>query len=358
MESVNKAPRNFRISRYVPEYKTRLMDLLAYKWRGKDRLQIAQKFTWRYEANPHASHPHVYVAEENEVPAGFRAFILQKFILGNLPCNVFIPADAIVHPSYRRKGIFSQLNVAMLSAVHKEYPDNAFILNLTSNKMSRPGNLKQGWQLAHGQRRFHYAISRVNFWKSLLTKSNSRFQGNILFVEESALKYEISPNNYARELAALREKTRPENKFAGIRDEKYYTWRYSAPGAKYVFVYLRDNENLKAFLIVRKSKSTRYVLEEYYTPDMRTMKKLVSISMKYITISRLKTTSFSNSQTEMFRQAGFSFYSRWWDRFHHCKCEPVLVRPSHLKPEENHFFVSEKDVRDLENWQLYQADAY
>ncbi len=358
MESENTARKNLRIIRFVPEYKSRLMDLLAYKWRGKDRLQIADKFTWRYEANPHASHPHVYLAEDQGMPAGFRAFIPQNFTLGKKPCKVFIPADAIVHPSYRRQGIFSKLNTAMLSAVHKEYPDNAFILNLTSNKMSRPGNLKQGWQLARGQRRFHYKVSWMNYLKSFLANRSNRFRGNTMFVEEDAWQYEISPTNCAQELAALREKMRPENIIAGIRDEKFYTWRYSAPGAKYVFLYLRENKELKAFFILRKVKSARYVLEEYYAPDVRTMKKLIAQSMKYLTISELKTASFSDSQMEMFLQSGFSLYSRFWHRIHKKKIMPVLVRPSHPEPRENHFFVLEKDVRDMENWQLYQADAY
>lgn len=350
--------KTFQIFRFSPENKIRLINLLAFKWKGRDQQQIAQKFSWRYEANPYASNPHVYLAEDMGVLAGFRAFILQNFSLGGDLFKVFIPADAIVHPSYRRQGIFSELNIAMLSAVSQEYPQNAFILNLTSNKMSRPGNVKQGWQLAKGQRRFHYKISWWNRFKSFTGITRTALLENAMFVDEGSVKYEISRVNRTRELAACRENNRPQNKLSGIRDEKFYTWRYAAPGAAYVFVYFRENEKLKGFLILRKAKSARYVLEEYFSPDTGTMKKLISVSMKKLSISVLKTTSFSGSQMAMFRQSGFFHSPDYWHRLQQSKHMPILVRPACPHPEENDFFAHEMDVRDMENWQLYQADAY
>lgn len=85
----------------------------------------------------------VYVAEEDGVIVGVRAFMRWEWKLGDKSYSAFRAVDTATHPDHQGKGIFKKLTLkAVETAV--ERGDN-FIFN-TPNDQSRPGYLKMGWK--------------------------------------------------------------------------------------------------------------------------------------------------------------------------------------------------------------------
>ena len=331
---------------------------MAYKWKGKDLAEIEQKLIWRYESNPFDRSPAIFIASHKNTITGFRGFILQWFVLNDTQYNGFIPADAIVHPSYRRLGVFSQLNTSVISHLQSRFNKQGFILNLTSNKMSRPGNLKQGWQPTNGCRMIFYRVSIRNYLRSLVFKNKTRIGISNLNIQQDNIKFEFSNAARTRDLALFWEKHRTYGKITVLRNEEYYSWRYSAPGSGYVFFYAMHQEKMEGYLVLRKGKKLEYTLEEYHASSHVILKKMLALSQKKLVISVLKTATLSEYQRKILVDAGFTKHSWFFAGLRRSKKFPILVRPICTEPQENDFFIQNKNLRDMENWALFQADAY
>lgn len=348
----------FSLFPYSSEHKAQLIKLLAFKWKGKNRKQIEQQFTWRYESNPFDTTAAIFLAShENEI-TGFRGVIVQTLILNSEQYKGFMPADAIVHPSFRRMSVFSQLNTTIISRIHDRYSGKAFVLNLTSNKMSRSGNLKQGWQRAKTCKKTYYRVSRYNYLRYLITKNKIPSNTSDLIAEQENMRFEFSNTIRARELALFWEKHRPENKITALRNEDYYSWRYLAPGSDYVFLYATIQGKLEGYLILRKGRWSKYTLEEYHATSLEILKKMLVLAQKKLAVTVLKTETMSNDQRIILRDAGFEQRSGVLSVLWKPKQIPILVRPMLVEPGEKDFFIQNMDIRDMENWLLFQADAY
>jgi len=132
--------------KYSIEYKESLLELLSLMWKDLNDAERKRRFEWWYEKIPYFYEPRIYIAVDNEKVVGFRGFIVQKFTNSQKTFNVLNPADIIVHPDYRRRGIFSKLNMLFLQDVLGARNQSNVILNLSSNRLSTPGYLKQGWR--------------------------------------------------------------------------------------------------------------------------------------------------------------------------------------------------------------------
>ena len=68
--------------KYEFNNKFSLLELLAFKWKHLKTRELKNKFEWRYEQNPYnKNNPFIYVALNGEQVVGFRAFVIQHFIL-------------------------------------------------------------------------------------------------------------------------------------------------------------------------------------------------------------------------------------------------------------------------------------
>lgn len=101
-------------------------------------------WTWKHIANPLISaNPQIVVATDGKKVVGARPLMLanlrfqgETFISGQ-------PCDTMVHPDYRRQGVFTRMNHLMIR--HAKDLGLALFYNFP-NQYSKPGNLKQGWK--------------------------------------------------------------------------------------------------------------------------------------------------------------------------------------------------------------------
>jgi len=348
----------YRIIKYSPEYKESLLELLKTMWKDLNESEIKEQFKWRYERNPYHQSPYIYLAVIDEKVVGFRAFVLHLFTLKKSIYQVFSPTDAIVNPDYRRKGIFSALNEFFLKDLAETGLENALIVNLSSNKYSTPGYLKQDWQVTDGIRYYAYRISLLNIIKRALFNKQSQFFTRNLLKPKDGVIIEITQSLYAKELSDFVANNRVKNRLNNLRDEAYYNWRYSHKQGVYYIVYYRVNGELKGFVIIKRLTRFQYSLEEYLAIDRKTYSSLLKDVSKILSVPVLRTWILSPYDRLIFSSCSFIKEPLLLLRILRKHRLPILVRPVVMSVKEDDFLIDGIDTRKINNWQLYLADKH
>lgn len=346
----------FHIVKYSTGYKEAALGLLCHLWTHLSKEEQKLYFEWRYEQNPYCDKPYIYLALKGKSVIGFRAFVLQPFVssaTGRL--NAFTPADSIVHPAYRRNGLFRMLNAAFFKEVQSLSKEKAVIFNLSSNENSTPANLRQEWQATNGMKRFALKFSLHNY---ILRRCYSQK------IKKSApsdtIKHDIELQNILKpkEMALCAEKYRNPAKISHVRDIQYFKWRYAVQQDKYLFVYSWHNEELQAYLVLEKKTDIQYLLIEYSARDAGTLGKTIRFAMRKQVIPFLRSWALSDDEAILLKGCGFiPAPVRLWKMLGKQRL-PVLVRPTREVVQPQDYLYGQKDIRDINNWQFFMADRH
>ena len=349
---------NIEIVRYERKYQSTLIDLLQHIWTGLTPEERKAKFEWRYLDNPYTTQPFIYLALEGEQMAGFRAFVVQVFKVDQKVIRIFSPADAIVHPNYRRLGIFSKLNNAMINDINRLFPEQAAILNLSSNTLSTPGYLKQNWQRANAQKAYAFRVSLINFIRVSIIKKRT-YQLTPKILTRGNLTFEISGEIKSKELASFVNWSRNVRKITNIRDEGYFKWRYSAKsGTDYSYLYCYSDKQLVGYAICKKISPYQYVLEEYLAADTAILKKVVSCLIRFYQIPVLRTLAISADQKSLLRSLRFVVESKFLQKIFKVNRLPVLIRSTRIDPADQDLLINNINMLDMNSWVIFQADVH
>ncbi len=343
--------------KYTSEHKEATLRLLAYLWTHLDEQNRKLLFEWRYEQNPFATQQFIYLAISGKQVVGFRAFVPQIIECKGKNITGLTAADAVVHPDFRRKGIFSGLIRFFLHTMEEKRANNYVIYNLSSNEFSTPGYLKLGWQETNGLKRFalHYDPKQDIRLRLTSQKSNEGRFG-IYLLKDTTL--EISNKVYAEEMADLSERRPEKSAFTCIRDTRYFNWRYAFRDKSYIFVYLRVNRQLESYLVINKVSGRQFLLWEYAGKNTSVLRRTLKMAVQKIGIPFMRTWTLSQHDMKRLRYCGFmAAPTKVWNLIGK-KRLPVLVRPGHPMVTENDFFVDNMDIRNIENWQLFMADRH
>ena len=219
----------------------------------------AKLWSWKYLQNPLASaDPDIIVATDRGRIVGARPFLLAELWLGNERVKAAQPCDAMVHPQYRREGIFSRMNQFAIEYFRRE--GYTLFYNFP-NSNSLPGNLRQGWKVVSVTEEL---CRFVNPQKLIAHKLKSRLGGCILgFLYDKLLNTKLrevplSSNPFQikvsaqftdelKEVASLRDKTAIDL----VRSESFLRWRFDQhPERKYEYVMVKKNEELWGYAVV------------------------------------------------------------------------------------------------------------
>jgi len=97
---------------------------------------------WRYELSPFGEPIHLVAENSSGKIVGFRSFWPWELIYEGMTLKAYQPQATVVHPSFRRIGIFREMNLAALNKAKEEGAD---ILFNFPNQASLPGNISMGW---------------------------------------------------------------------------------------------------------------------------------------------------------------------------------------------------------------------
>jgi GNAT superfamily N-acetyltransferase len=119
-----------------------LTDLFASTYGEKASVKF---WEWKYISNPLAHlMPEVVVALDGSKIVGVRPFWLAELWLGDRKVVGAQHCDTLVHPDYRRQGIFNRMGK---SAIHYLLEHDCPLSYGFPGKMSRPGFLSQGYRI-------------------------------------------------------------------------------------------------------------------------------------------------------------------------------------------------------------------
>lgn len=342
----------YEICCYRPEFTPQILELLKYLWGGEGNWRQTY-FNWKYVENPFVDEVLGIVALHNGRVVGFRGYFATKWgISGTSKTSIILsPGDTCIDPDHRRQG----LSVVMGKWAAQEYATRyKLFLNLSATKVSVPGYLKLG---------FYPLVTKKHLSKHTLTglikyvlmpkKRLAMRESRIAFGDFGKISVRDSPRAEDMQNVVMAQGQVP-SKFTGIRDEKFFEWRFKNRNQKYVFYYYRNSDVITAYVVLNLSANNRrgYIVD-YAGENTTALETIVDwiIKVKHFDILSGYAFGMDNNMTVMLERKGFSTASHVGriEKYLHSEC-PILLRPTDHKLEEKDWFIDDIDLRIFKNW--------
>lgn len=216
-----------------------IVELEKELWKGKTSEEIYEIFAWKYPFDSNLING--FIALDGNRIVGFRGFFIQDYINNGRIFPIAVLGDAVVHPDYQRRGIFSRLTIKAID-YYTTSPVN-YILALSSNSKSATGNIKMGWE-SFLRKEYRIGISTSNMCLGFLKhKSIARLND---FEIEVIQRTEI--DRWAHELDMFCKPLDGCGCVSLRRDCHYWTWRFANPDWKACLAVLRKNGQINGVI--------------------------------------------------------------------------------------------------------------
>jgi hypothetical protein len=137
----------YQIVRYRPEHKSQVAKLQTHLWTSEPKL-ATRYLEWKYEENPYAKEPVIYLAFQGSKLVGMRGFYQSKWELG-LPRethSILVADDAVIAPSHRNRRLSTVIMRAAFEDLAKS--GHEYVLNLSGSPVTVVSSLAMGWKSA------------------------------------------------------------------------------------------------------------------------------------------------------------------------------------------------------------------
>lgn len=351
------------ICRYDLSLKDQLIEFLTLMWGNMDAAERRKFFEWIYENNPYAQRPFVYLALHNERIVAYRAFVIQKFVHGDDEFLVGVPSGAVVHPDFRRHGLFSKLT----DYAFEDMLANSSIrllLSLSSNEASTAGNIKSGF-IPVGEREYVRYISPL-IGLNRFFQSKSDLDEAIIF-NKGDITIEITSELKIQEISNLMRSFVGADKLCNIRDKESYTWRFARSPYQYIYAYSREGGETTGYLALQKKSNNVYSLMEYGYSKPIHFNYLIEETSKKTLAPVIVAPTFTRSQKELSEINRSGFYSSNDRRIGLLKALKLIrnhslpgaiVKPVSLESNDNAYLINGVDTRLSQSWSLFQSDVW
>ena len=366
----NKLRYDYKIVKYTTRYREDVISLLSYMWK-RPMSQRDDIFKWKYENNPLTDIPYAYVALYDNRVAGFRGFFPTRFKINDELVSMLSPADTIVDPNHRRRGLFTTMTKFAMREITEEGKIK-FFLNLSSNQYSIPGYLKMGWTAVSPEYPlisktftglFHGKISGRKFYKNnkIIFDVLDEIIYNMLGSEsgDENGKLEVSLRIDAKDMAELCE-LRERKRLTHIKDRRYLEWRFKRPWTPYIMCYLWNSVGeLEAYTVLLYKREGYYQLVDYEYREPQHIQKLLSTLFKRFKINFVTTWGFAKEKETInsLKKSGFYLPRFIYKLNPRYEPLPFLVRPVGILENKNAWNVLGYDVRDVNSWNLNPIDS-
>jgi GNAT superfamily N-acetyltransferase len=335
---------DYEIRKYDLQFKNQLLQLQAHHW-GRDNARNAAYFEWKYERNPYMEMPSIFLALKDEVVVGMLGMYGAKWEFGKdrqisfCPC----PADVVVHPAHRRKGLFKRLMLAQFQDLTARGFVHTFALS--AGTMSYPGLISLGWKSIgsietmrrHQEQNFKRPLQKL---KAALRLPEPR-KKPFFSLDQVSGKRGIVIQKTARpeQMSQLVKRLSYDGRIRHVRDAPYFAWRFQNPFSQYRFLFYGSNV-LDGYLVLQASydscKSSATIVDwEASTLEIRI--ELIQAALECGLFEDLFAWSamLSDDVRVVLRDLGFKPVSTTGGNHD----SPVLVRPL-------------QDIENKENWKL------
>lgn len=261
----------YEIVSYRPAHKHLVAQLESQLW-CRDRSLALRYLEWKYEENPYAPEPAIYLAFAGRELVGVRGFYGARWESGHgasrVVSSVSVADDLIVAPNHRNRGVVTQLMRAAFEDLARK--GHRYVLNLSGGQVTVMGSLAMGWKGAGplepiGLRAGSSIASRA---RSVLSRTRFlwRFAGSPLLRTRSerapfrhldavGSRADGGPISIEREprldaMGELVERLGHDGRIRHLRDREYFAWRFRNPLSDYRFLYY-GSDRLDGFLVLQ-----------------------------------------------------------------------------------------------------------
>jgi hypothetical protein len=210
----------------------------------------AEFWKWKYIENPlSAGMQDLVVALDGNKIVGARPFLLNELWLGDRKIIAAQHCDTMVHPDYRRQGIFNRMGKQAL----KYLGEHDCVLSFGfPGPMSRKGFASQGYRKLMDIEILFRLINPL----SIVTYKFKNIRSNLLFVEDDTYQIEVN-DGYTVDLATL-DSFRKLNMIDVVRSEENLRWRFdSCPHNKYRYILAKKDGQLMGYAVISVQKQIK-----------------------------------------------------------------------------------------------------
>jgi hypothetical protein len=264
------------------------------------------------------------------------------------------PGDTCVHDAYRQKGLSLSMGRFAMEEFAPEYP---LFLNLSASKQALPGYLRLG---------FEPLVPKINWTRvdlfglmrsHLSNQRDDQISGIRSYDNLGTVLISETPRP-AEMLAVHSSGDVHGDKFTIRKDEAFFRWRFSNQRNKYLFYYLRENGDIRGYVVLGLSEGGRrgHILD-YGPENPSAVASIVGhiIKTKKYQVLGITDLCLSKDLLCTLSDLGFKANSPLRTikrRFRGEKPLPVLVRPVKGYCAEADWFMSGRDVRSAHSWDI------
>ena len=349
---------DFQVIRYEEQYKSQTLELLGLLWSNRDAEACKEYFKWRYEDCPYVDNPLLFLSVIDGKVIGVLGHMVQVFLINGIRQNVCVPVDGVVLSDYRRFGIYNRMLVEGIRLISQLKPEFDFKLyfNISSNKSSVGGLIKQGWrELGPKKYLFSFNVGNLILGK-LRSKSNDptpRMDKKL----NSKYSVKLSTDLQVDDLLAFGN-TRKEP-IQVLRDRSFYEWRFIHFSSRYRYIYLYDDKRVVGYLILRQATGYEFTIEEYGYEDKAQLKLMIKHAKRMLHIGILRLFHIGLSQRELHElySAGFVPEDQFPLKYINKTRTSAYLRFVEGSDAVDGYQINGIDSTSPENWRVFHADV-
>lgn len=375
------------IVRYHPRLKSRVIALQTHLWSADLALNEAY-FDWKFERNPYAISPLLYIALDGEQAVGMRGMMAMRWQVGAdaTPFTIPYPDDLVIAPAYRNAGLIGRLMKHAFADLAAQGFGHVF--NLSASPVTFLSSLAMGWRSVgsmapltladpyrarlHRIRRLASALPRVGpvagkvavrvterlgAWRTRLR--HPAFAALDVagrrpeFAPGSGLAIFTSPD--ARAMADLVTRLGNDGRLRHVRDAQYFTWRFENPTRDYRFIY-GGNGSLNGYLVLQAQlpghpNRARVNIVDWEATSAATLRDLLRVAIDHGRFEELTTWSatLGEGKRTILAEHGFAPAPPTKDsKYRNC----LLARPTGDPLPAGNWTLAGRRLDDLSNWDL------
>jgi GNAT superfamily N-acetyltransferase len=361
----------YEFVRYRPEMRSAALSLLTYRWGSDARLNAAY-FQWKYETNPHAPDPLVYVALDRGDLIAVLGFMGARWRTASTEQAWAAPvaADLVIHPGHRNRGLFRRIMAFALADLRTG--DSQFVLGLTGMRYAQFSLRRMGWRFAGdlgamrvaprwGLPDAGLAATRIALDRTL----GSEFYPFGSFRDgrrsRRAPDVIVQRDPDSERMASLVAAVRGDDRIRALKGEPYFAWRFRNPRSIYRFLWCYDGGNpvgYAALRAARRPRDRKAAIVDVAAISDAVRKKLISaaLELRGIAFWNVWAGTLDGSTRQFLHDAGFR-PTETHDRHGRTTTHHLLVASLNQGESERARTVGGNDPGSLANWDLSMLDS-